>query len=229
MKRLLNTKGNSAMKRIVCYGDSNTWGYNAETTERFPENVRWPCLLNEYLGDEFQVIEEGLSGRTSVIEDPLFEGLNGLTFIHPCLLSHSPLELVIIMLGTNDTKERFNLTAYNIAQGITRLAIKAKNAVSIDSQSSRVLVVAPPPIGKDYMNTSIGLPMGKDCDCKSEELSIHLEKLLKVHDIEFLDTKGIVSMNHVDYMHLDQEGHKQLSEIIYEKVQSILKGGTRNE
>ena len=114
-------------RRIVCFGDSNTWGYNAKTLERFPEGIRWTSILAEFLGEEFQVVEEGLSGRTAVVDDPLFEGLNGLAYIHPCLMSHAPLELVIIMLGTNDTKERFHLTSYNIAQGIARLSYKAKN------------------------------------------------------------------------------------------------------
>lgn len=111
-------------KRIVCFGDSNTWGLNAETMRRFPEEVRWPCLLQEKLGDEYQIIEEGLPGRTSVMDDPLLEGMNGMDYIVPCIKSHAPVELVIIMLGTNDTKERFGLTAHNIAQGITRLAKK---------------------------------------------------------------------------------------------------------
>lgn len=210
-------------KRIVCFGDSNTWGYDAETLERFSEEIRWPCLLGELLGDEYQVIEEGLSGRTSVMDDPLLEGLNGYTYLHPCLMSHSPLELVIIMLGTNDTKQRFSLTSYNIAQGITRLALKAKNTrAGIKGSLPKVLVIAPPPIGKGYYHTDVYKSMGSDCDRKSEELSNYLENLLEPLDIDFLNTKGIVQMNEIDYMHLDQEGHKQLSKLVFHKIKSIL-------
>lgn len=210
-------------RRIICFGDSNTWGFNAATQERFPEGIRWPTLLQQLLGDEFQVIEEGLSGRTSVVDDPLFEGLNGYSYIYPCLMSHSPLELVIIMLGTNDTKERFHLTAYNIAQGITRLALKAKSApVSKNGSSPKVLVIAPPPIGSGYINSDVGPAMGKGCDRKSLELPKYLEELLKGHDIEFLNTAGKITMNEIDFMHLDENGHRELSKLVFDKINYIL-------
>lgn len=210
-------------KRIVCFGDSNTWGYDASNNERFPEGVRWSSRLGELLGEEFQVVEEGLSGRTSVVDDPLFEGLNAYHYIHPCLMSHAPLELVIIMLGTNDTKARFHLTSYNIAQGIARLSLKARNIpVAVKGNLPKVLVIAPPPIGTDYLNTPIAKDMGKNCDSKSEEFPAFLKEFLTVQGTEFLDTKGLVSMNKIDFMHLDVEGHKRLSEIVFEKVNSIL-------
>ena len=210
-------------KRIVCFGDSNTWGYNASTEERFPEDSRWTGLLANLLGNEFQIIEEGLSGRTSVIDDPLFEGLNGLSYIHPCLMSHSPLELVIIMLGTNDTKERFQLTSHNIAQGIARLAHKAKHTPAGNNGTNpKVLVIAPPPIHGKYMETEVAKSMGRECDLKSEWISKHLQPLLENQDIEFLDTKGLVEMNKVDYMHLDEEGHRKLSKLVFNKIKNIL-------
>lgn len=210
-------------RRIVCFGDSNTWGYNAKTMERFPEGVRWTSLLAEMLGDEFQVIEEGLSGRTSVIDDPLFEGLNAYRYIHPCLMSHAPLELVIIMLGTNDTKERFNLTSYNIAQAIERLSLKAKNTpAAVKGGFPKVLVIAPPPIEKEYYNTEVGKSMGRECDQKSSEMPQHLKGLLDIQGTELLDTKGHVQMNNIDFMHLDEEGHQLLSQLVFHKIKSML-------
>ncbi|MBS4213713.1 SGNH/GDSL hydrolase family protein [Neobacillus rhizophilus] len=210
-------------RRIVCFGDSNTWGYDAKTLGRFPEGIRWTSILADLLGEEFQVVEEGLSGRTSVVDDPLFEGLNGYDYIHPCLMSHSPLELVIIMLGTNDTKERFHLTSYNIAQGIARLSQKAKSSpAGVKGDFPEVLVIAPPPIGIEYYETEVGKSMGKDCDIKSTELSAHLEELMWIQKTEFLDTKGIVPMNHIDYMHLDEEGHRLLAELVFNKLQTFV-------
>lgn len=210
-------------RRIVCFGDSNTWGFNAKTLERFPEGIRWTSLLAEMLGDKFQVVEEGLSGRTAVIDDPLFEGLNGFDYIHPCLMSHAPLELIIIMLGTNDTKERFHLTSYNIAQGIARISQKAKTTpAGVKGAFPRVLVIAPPPIGEEYFETEVGKSMGKGCDSKSAELSTHLAELMQIQKTDFLDTKGIVPMNSVDFMHLDVEGHKLLAELVFNKVKNIL-------
>ena len=103
-------------------GDSNTWGYDAETNGRFPDDVRWTGRLSERLGDSYTVIEEGLSGRTTVFEDPLNEGMSALQYLYPCLMSHAPLDYMIVMLGTNDCKERFSATAKNIADGMKRLA-----------------------------------------------------------------------------------------------------------
>ena len=100
-------------KHILCLGDSNTHGYCADPADcadggiRFNEDERWTKLLQKYLGEDYLVIEEGLSGRTTCFSDPLFEGLSALEYIHPCLKSHEPIDLLIIMLGTNDTKDRF--------------------------------------------------------------------------------------------------------------------------
>lgn len=210
-------------KTIVCFGDSNTWGFDAQSGGRFDEKTRWTGLLSERLGDQFRVVEEGLSGRTSVCEDPLFEGLQGISYIYPCLMSHSPLELVVIMLGTNDTKERFGLTSYNIAQGIVRLALKAKgSAVGVGGRTPEVLVVAPPPIRPEYISTDVGKSMGKMCDEKAMELSEHLQHLLANSGIHFADAKQQIMMNEVDYMHLDAEGHHKMSDFMWKKITDII-------
>ena len=99
-------------KHIVCFGDSNTHGYCAEPADcadggdRFNESERWTCLLGQALGEDCLVLEEGLGGRTSVFPDPLHECMSGLDVIYSTLMSHEPVDLLIIMLGTNDTKER---------------------------------------------------------------------------------------------------------------------------
>lgn len=209
-------------KSIVCFGDSNTWGYDAQHDCRFPENIRWTGILENLLGGNFKVIEEGLSGRTSVMDDPLFEGLNGLTYICPCLQSHSPIELVVIMLGTNDTKERFGLTSYNIAQGIGRIAKKAKLTITgLNKECPKVLVISPPIIGKSYRYTAIGEAMGDHCAEKSAQLAAYLEPMLKEEDIHFLNA-ATIPMNEIDYMHLDEEGHKLLAQLVFNKLNGIL-------
>ena len=85
-------------KHIVCYGDSNTHGYRAADDGRFDESERWTHVLGRLLGDDYLILEEGLSGRTTCFEDPIHEGLSGLACIYPCLMSHEPVDLLIIML-----------------------------------------------------------------------------------------------------------------------------------
>ena len=114
------------MKHIVCFGDSNTHGYCADPADcadggdRFNEQERWTCLLQDKLGPDYRVLEEGLSGRTTVFDDPIHEGLRGLDDIFSCLMSHEPVDLLIIMLGTNDTKSRFGVNAAAIGIGMGR-------------------------------------------------------------------------------------------------------------
>ena len=98
-------------KHIVCFGDSNTHGYCAKTGGRFDEEQRWTCLLQKKLGDDYLILEEGLSGRTTCFSDPIFEERSGMDVIYSCLMSHEPVDLLVIMLGTNDTKERFSASA----------------------------------------------------------------------------------------------------------------------
>ena len=109
--------GMSGLKEVLCYGDSNTWGYNPITKERYEKDERWTGVLQNALGNDYHVIEEGLNGRTTVWDDPIEGFKNGKTYLIPCLETHKPLDLVIIMLGTNDLKKRFSLSAYDIAQG----------------------------------------------------------------------------------------------------------------
>ena len=200
------------MKTILCFGDSNTHGYDSSVQGRFDENTRWPCLLDRYLGEGFRVIEEGLSGRTTVIEDPLTEGLSGFRAITPCLMTHEPVDLLIIMLGTNDTKERFGFTAQNIADGLRRLIIKASQTPAW-SRQPEILIIAPPPIDRKYRETDVYAVMGKGCAEKSEALAGVFQKTALEQGCAFLDAGAIegVKMSSCDHMHLDKEGHRLLA------------------
>ena len=95
------------MKTILCFGDSNTWGYNPENRQRFGPEERWSGILRNSLGEDYRAIEEGLNGRTTLWDDPIEGFKNGLDYLMPCLESHKPFDLITIMLGTNDLKCRF--------------------------------------------------------------------------------------------------------------------------
>ncbi|MDO4265877.1 MAG: SGNH/GDSL hydrolase family protein [Eubacteriales bacterium] len=203
-------------KRIVCFGDSNTWGYDAVTNGRFPDEVRWTGKLQEILGDKYTVIEEGLSGRTTVFEDPLNEGLNGLSYLYPCLMSHAPVDYLIIMLGTNDCKERFSATPKNIADGLKRLIKKAK-ITEAWSAKPQILIISPGAIEEACEQSPVAGEMGC-CSEKSRGLAAEYEKCAVEFDCDFLDADPYVSMNHIDYMHLTAESHTMLAEKIGEII-----------
>lgn len=200
-------------KHIVCYGDSNTHGYCAETGGRFGEDERWTCLLQSYLGDGFLVLEEGLSGRTTCFNDPIHEGLSGLDYLYPCLMTHEPVDLLIIMLGTNDTKERFGASPACIALGLKRLIAKAQTTDCWRDHKPNILVVTPQNIGKDYMQTEVAATMGKGCAEKSEGLSKEYQLIAEFMGCHYLDANKLLSAgpNEIDFMHLSESGHGQLA------------------
>lgn len=214
-------------KHIVCFGDSNTHGYCAENGGRFDENERWTHLLQRHLGDEYLIIEEGLSGRTACFDDPLFEGLAGLDYIWPCLMSHEPVDLLIIMLGTNDTKERFGASAACIALGLKRLIGRAMAVTDCWRDGKpNILVVTPQNIGREYIDTEVGSTMGRGCAEKSEGLAEEYEKIADMMGCYYLDANKVISasVNQIDFMHLTKEGHEQLASALAEVIGTIIVG-----
>lgn len=200
-------------KHIVCYGDSNTHGYCAETGGRFGEDERWTCLLQAYLGDSFLIVEEGLSGRTTCFDDPMHEGMSGLNYLYPCLMTHEPVTLLIIMLGTNDTKERFGVSPSCIALGLKRLIAKAQTTDCWCNGESDILVVTPQNIGRQYIKTDAAFTMGKGCAEKSEGLGKEFKLIAKDMGCHYLDANKMLSVgpNETDFMHLTEPGHGQLA------------------
>ena len=211
-------------KHIVCLGDSNTHGYCADPNDcadhgnRFNEEERWTCMLQKALGKDFHVLEEGLSGRTTVFPDPLHEGMPALDVAYPILMSHEQVDLLIIMLGTNDTKDRLGMNAACIALGMERLLIKCKQVPCWGEKAPHILVVCPPHIGDELKDPC----MGTSCAEKSRELSRYLEPVAIRNGCAYLDAQGIAEFNKVDFMHLSRKGHAQLAKKLAQLVTELV-------
>lgn len=215
-------------KHIICLGDSNTHGYcadpgdSADGGDRFNENERWTRVLEKLLGEDYLVLEEGLSGRTTVFPDPLHESMPALDVVYPILMSHEPVDLLVIMLGTNDTKERLGMNAPCIAMGMERLVQKAKTVPCWGRHAPNILIVCPPHIGEEMEKTTVAPAMGTGCAAKSRELAKWMEPVARNNGCAWLDAEGIAEFNKVDYMHLTKKGHgdlaKKLSELIPQLV-----------
>lgn len=216
-------------KTIVCFGDSNTHGYNSFDGGRFSEEERWPCVLQQLLPDDYAVKEEGLSGRTTVFCDPLFEGLDGLSYIFPCLMSHEPVDLLIIMLGTNDTKERFCVNPENIAKGLSRLIQKAIAAQDAWQNGPHILIIAPPPIEDGYEASSVGSEMGRGCAEKSRRLAPLFEEVARQNGCHFLDAGSVdgIGMAPYDHMHLSLKSHRVLAEKLAAEIPGMIEKNLR--
>lgn len=206
-------------RHIICLGDSNTHGYCADPKDcqdshllRFNEDERWTRLLQRELGEEYLVVEEGLSGRTTVFDDPLTEGLSALQYITPCLKSHEPVDLLIIMLGTNDVKERFGANPFAVGQGMRRLVGKAKATDCWGGKAPNILIIAPPVIGEGIYRSPLAQEMGAGCVEKSQRVPGHYRIVAKETGCHFLDANEMGDLfNKVDFMHLTRAGHAQLA------------------
>jgi lysophospholipase L1-like esterase len=210
------------MKTILCFGDSNTWGYRPDGTGRFEWEVRWPGILQKELSGFARVIEEGLNARTTVIDDHV-EGVsvcrNGSRHLPILLETHRPLDLVAIFLGVNDLKRRFDAAPFDIAQGAGELVGLVKRSLAgPDSKGPQVLLICPPPVR--VLSALAGLFEG--AVTKSAELASHFSWQAGRSSCHFLDAGTIASLSPLDGIHLDEEAHTALGAKVAEIARNIL-------
>lgn len=211
-------------RHIVCLGDSNTHGYSPDAPQfRFGEEERWTCLLQRALGQDYLVLEEGLPGRTTVFEDPVEEGMPALPYLYPCLKSHAPVDLLVIMLGTNDTKERLSANACAIGKGMTRLVRKAQTIDCWGEKGPNILLIAPLAIGKGVERSPVAQEMGQGCVEKSLRLPGQFRAAAKELGCAFLDANTLgLEQNQVDHMHLTRDSHRLLAEALAQLIPTLL-------
>ena len=210
------------MRSVLCYGDSNTYGQTTADTpdDRYGPTIRWPGVLRGLLAPRWLVIEEGLSGHTTVSDDPI-EGAekNGRTYLKPCIQSHKPLDLVIVMLGTNDLKIRFNKTAPEIAMGMGALVQDIKGLrAGIDLKIPEIMVVSPPPILEDLHGWESVFEGGRD---KSLLLAREYARIADALEVHYFDAGSVVESSPIDGFHLDVDGHNRLGHAMAEAIEAI--------
>ena len=212
------------MKSILCYGDSNTYGFNPVNGLRYPKNVRWTGILQELLGKEYLIIEEGCNGRTTMFDDPVDSWKNGLRHLKPCLNTHKPVDVVIMMLGSNDLKNIYHTTAEMIAQGADRL-VKEIYAFSDDKQCIRpeVILVAPPVIGDGICTSQFQSRFDETSITRSLKFAAYYQKVAKQNNCLFFDAAQYVTSSLVDSLHLMPKEHRKLAEGLYSFIQRELR------
>ena len=216
-----------ANRRVLCFGDSLTWGWipveEGVPTLRFPRDVRWTGVLAAHLGDGYEVIEEGLSARTTTADDPTDPRLNGSNYLPACLASHLPLDLVILMLGTNDTKVNLGRTPFDIASGMGVLAtqvLTSAGGVGTAYPAPQVLIVAPPPLA-DMPHPWFELVFegGRE---KTVELARVYSALASFMKVPFFDAGSVISTDGVDGIHFTEENNRDLGVALAEQVRALL-------
>lgn len=222
-------------RRILVFGDSNAWGFvpraGSDSTTRYDASTRWPRIMAEELGNGFEVVEEALSGRTTDLDDPQFDlpcehlrgpTLNGAKLLPAILASHLPLDLVIIMLGTNDLKARFKREPDGIAKaaaGLARLVGECKGGIFTVYATPQVLLIAPPPLGTKFQDPE---QWAGSCE-KSRLLGRAMKDAAKGANLPFFDAGEVITTDGIDSIHLTVEAHRRLGEAVANQVRLVLR------
>lgn len=213
------------MKHILCYGDSNTWGCVPKVGGRYDLDHRWTGLLQRQLGAGYRVIEEGLNGRTTLWEDTAVPARrNGMAWLPTCLDSHRPLDLVVLMLGTNDLKTKFSLSPAEIAFGAARLVkeiLSHKDWGPDGVNPPQVLMISP-------IHTCTEMPMphletfGNASHGRSLLLAEEYRRQARALGCHYFDASTVAEPSPLDGLHLDEEGHRALAQALTQQVREIL-------
>lgn len=211
-------------KRILCYGDSNTWGYIPGTAFRYEDDVRWTGVLKKRLGDGFTVLEDGISGRTTVFDQEWARGRNGLKGLDYSLQSQMPLDLVTVMLGTNDVSD---LGMWRVELGIDEIVRTLMCADSIVRTNSpifpngpKVLLIAPPPFHPHCLSdpdstVTEAMYLGS---LKFPEIC---SRVAKNRGAFFLDGSNAAEVSELDNTHMTEIGHRNLGNLVADKILEI--------
>ena len=211
------------MKRILCFGDSNTWGYIPGVRKRYAPEIRWPGVAQRILGDQYLLIEEGLNGRTTVYDNPCKPWERGIDMLPGLLVSHNPLDLVIIMLGTNDVKEFFGMPPYIIARGAGRIIEKIQQGTyGPDGGVPEILLVAPLKLNPSVMDGWIAGEFGASSVEKDARLAENYAQIAKDLGVHFMNAAEYVTADEGDGVHMNEEGHAVMAEKMIEQVKNIL-------
>ena len=213
---------NPKAKRLLCYGDSYTWGYVPNTNhKRYPADKRWTGVLQQELGEGYEVIEEGLNSRTLVSDDkrPGKEGRSGKDYLIPCLDSHDPIDLVILMLGTNELKDSYGATAEEIGELLENEHVKAVLGRKSQFQDTypKLLIVSPPIIN---VETEYAQARYSKAEEKNNMLANIYEEIANRNNCHFLNLSEIVQVG-MDGVHINDENHKKLGITIATVVKNL--------
>ena len=211
------------MKNILCFGDSNTWGYDPATQTRFSKDIRWTGVLQQLLGSKYNVIEEGLNGRTTNVNEKQDHGLgyfrpfrSAMDLLSVLIETNSPLDIIIVMLGTNDLKTNFNQSSEMIAKN---MRLVCESIIDNDYfQSKSIILVSPTHINEESPNlldSFIGTTQA------SQSFSNSYRKISDDLDLYFLDASESVKTNKIDGLHWDAMQHSDFANSLFNKIKKV--------
>lgn len=202
-------------KRVLIYGDSNTHGFRPSDGLRYGPHQRWTGVCQDMVADRIVILEEGLNGRTTCFCEPFMEFRNGMDYIQPCVRTHAPLDMICVMLGSNDLKKIFHQDAASIARNAAKVLARAKQVLLSKYPDSRCKYVLMSPV--EISEKLIDGPFGCEFDGvqavhESRQFADYFAAEAARHGFLFFDAASAAQPGRADGLHLDEENHRKLGE-----------------
>ncbi|WP_298963951.1 SGNH/GDSL hydrolase family protein [uncultured Roseibium sp.] len=209
-------------KTVVCFGDSLTWGFNPADKSRFGHDIRWTRLLQKELGHRYYVVEEGINGRTTVFEDPVRGDKNGLAHLDGVRKTHMPIDIMTIMLGTNDLQDRFCMSADAIGRAMGRILFAATRATDdVEGRAPKVLLMAPPALGDFTGKEFAGIYSNAHGGEQSKLIAGVYRQIAEEYGVGFFDTSSVISVSDIDAVHFEAAPQASLAKAIAAEVRAL--------
>lgn len=201
--------------KILCYGDSNTYGMNPLDGSRYDYNIRWTGMLQNILGNGFEIIEEGQNGRTTIYDDEK-PNRNGMKDLIPCLNKHKPIDIVILMLGTNDLKTRFHASSQDIANNVSQLV-----DVIQKETKAQIILVSPMEVTEGIENGAFGDSFDASAVARAQEFSKYYQIVAQEKNCIFVDAAKCSKPSNIDHLHMSEEAHQNLANELAKVIISL--------
>lgn len=197
------------MKKILCFGDSNTYGYIPNNGARYDKNTRWTGVLSLLSHGKFEIIEGGCNNRTAFAANPAGKIFTGYEIL-PELLTDD-FDAVVLAIGINDTQFLYNLSSIEIASGVEKLI----NIVKVKSPQAKIILVAPSILTDDVLNGNFACLFDRTSIEKSQQLPLLYQKIAEKQNIEFLDLNSVAKTSSLDGLHYAPEQHLKIAQAIF--------------
>ena len=205
------------MKQIICYGDSNTFGYIPGSGKRYPKDIRWTGVLSSLLGDDYKVIEEGCNNRTGFVRNSSGKLFSGSEYINECFIRHPEFDIFILSLGTNDTQKFYNITPQSIKEGLKKLVGKIKN----QNEQGKLIIVAPLILNTDVLKGGFSLQFDEESIERTHWIQNVYSDFCRENDIIFFDINSYVEQSAIDGLHYSSEAHRKIADNLKDVILNL--------
>lgn len=195
------------MKKVLCYGDSNTFGYNPKNGKRFDKNIRWSGILKSNLIDKYEVIEAGMNNRVGFLNSPCGFEYSAINHLPKLLEDYSEIDFLILAVGTNDLQYAYNASLETIEQGLLKL-------INLVKKCKRILIIAPVVLDEKILQSNFSCMFNDTSVNKSKNLPQIYKKIAEITECYYFDFNEIIRPSDIDGLHYDVNSHKIIAETL---------------